>query len=188
MRLSYLLAHMYLSNSAAEGIIPASAILRDTEYESSPDITTTSFSSPLRLTPPADADAAEVGVTTGGGVGVGALEGVGALVGSGTGVAVGATAFVAVGSIALVAVGSIAWVAVGTCVAVGTLVAVGASWDPSPSVGVKSAAVSSLSLILTPLRSAIRSSDTVCCVLPYRGSCLQKFPRIPVWASPPLLH
>jgi DNA repair protein RecN (Recombination protein N) len=60
MRLSYLLAHIYLSNSAAEGIIPASAILRDTEYESSPDITTTSFSSPLRLTPPADADAAEV--------------------------------------------------------------------------------------------------------------------------------
>ena len=88
--LSYPLAHIYLSNSAADVIMPALTIFLDTEYESSPEETTTSFSSILMLTCPDESEAG-VGVTSGTAVGVGAFVGVvvGVLVGAFVGAVVG---------------------------------------------------------------------------------------------------
>ena len=117
--LSYPLAHIYLSNSAADVIMPALTIFLDTEYESSPEDTTTSFSSVLMLTCPEEAEAG-VGVTSGTAVGVGAFVGVGAAVG--VGVAVGAFVGAVVGVLVGAFVGAVAGVLVAAIVGVGVVV------------------------------------------------------------------
>lgn len=119
--LSYPLAHIYLSNSAADVIMPALTIFFDTEYESSPEDTTTSFSSVLMLTCPEEAEAG-VGVTSGTAVGVGAFVGVGAAVGAGVGVAVGAFVGVGVGVLVGAFVGAVVGVPVAAIVGDGVVV------------------------------------------------------------------